>query len=146
MLRGKVVNANERVYELPVRHATSEVRFELDGVCVLWRGESMLAAKDGEDLIVSGYFKGAEYWVLAWWNVSRGFGGNQGKWGFWLGFVLSAAGLALLGFEVGTGRFGANESVVGGLLIVVAGLMMMRSGFVVGEAVKAVRRVRLRSA
>ncbi len=102
----------------------------------------MLAAGDGEVLIVAGYFKGSEYRVLAWWNLSRGFGGNQDNIVFWVGGVFLVGGIALLSASVAMGMVGAWEVVLLAFLFIVFGAVMMRSGYIVRQAVKAVHRVR----
>jgi hypothetical protein len=141
VMRGSVVGAVQHIQQL-TRGASSEVRFQLDGISVVWRGQTMLAAMDGEDVIVAGYFKGSEYWVLAWWNVSRRTGGNQDRVMFWPGFAFVCAGFAFLGALISLGKVGLNEGTFLVGLLLAMGLTFMRSGFVVGEAVRGVRRAR----
>jgi len=102
----------------------------------------MLAAGDGEDMIVAGFFRGSEYWVLAWWNMSRGFGGHQDRVVFWPGMMCLAVGLVVLGSVLVRRKVGALEGIFVAGVLLVFGATMTRSGFVIGEAVKAVRRVR----
>jgi undecaprenyl pyrophosphate phosphatase UppP len=102
----------------------------------------MLVGNEGDEVIVAGYFKGSDIQVMAWWNESRHAGGHQDASGLWPGVVVLVLIGILLGAFFSRHALGMNKPTVGADLLLLFGLVMMKSSLTTRRASRLVQRVR----
>lgn len=117
-----------------------ECTFVIDGQPVIWRVLGHLAVNEGDEMIVAGQYEGSSLKVLAWWNSSRGVGGQQEMWQRWLGLALLCLGaLLVVSAFCGAGEPDWKELFLG-IFWAIIGIIAVASGNSVNTARKAVRQ------
>ena len=142
VLRGRLSALTLHERTTPRGGAVAEDRFQIDEVAGVWCGNCVLTGDEGDDLVAAGYFKGSEFLVMAWWNVSKNVGGHQDAWGFWLGAGFVAAGGFLLADMFLRHRLALTRLAFTAGLVLWFGLVMMRSSVTTQRSIRLVQRVR----
>ncbi len=137
---GRATGVSRRALTSVRANWLEECTLAIDGQPVIWRVLGHLAVDEGDELIVAGQYEGSTLKVLAWWNATRGVGGQQEMWQRWLGpgFLCLGALLVVNAF-FGVGERDGRELITG-VAWIVAGVCVFASGSAVKTARDAVRQ------